>query len=36
MDPFATREAERLLKKWGVQSLPVDPLAIAEQHDIML
>ena len=35
MDPFATREAERLLKEWGVQSLPVDPLAIADQHDIV-
>lgn len=35
MDPFATREAERLLKEWDVQSLPVDPLAIADQHDIV-
>ena len=35
MDPFSTREAERLLKEWGVHSLPVDPLAIAEQHDIV-
>lgn len=35
MDPFATREAERLLKKWGVQSLPVEPLDIAEQHNIV-
>ena len=35
MDPFATREAERLLKEWDVQSLPVDPLSIAEQHNII-
>ena len=35
MDPFAAREAERLLKEWGVQSLPVDPLTIAKQHNIV-
>ncbi|MBI3771801.1 MAG: ImmA/IrrE family metallo-endopeptidase [Gammaproteobacteria bacterium] len=35
MDPFATREAERLLKEWGVTSLPVNPVAIAVQHDIV-
>jgi len=34
MEPFATREAERLLKEWKVQSLPVEPLDIAQQHDI--
>ncbi|MEW8051110.1 MAG: ImmA/IrrE family metallo-endopeptidase [Candidatus Thiodiazotropha sp.] len=34
MDPFPTREAERLLKEWRIQSLPVEPLAIAEQHEI--
>lgn len=34
MDPFATKEAERLLKEWNVTSLPVNPLAIAAQHDI--
>ncbi|WP_419617892.1 ImmA/IrrE family metallo-endopeptidase [Thiolapillus sp.] len=34
MGLFATREAERLLKEWGIQSLPVNPLAIAEQHNI--
>ncbi|MBT3094006.1 MAG: ImmA/IrrE family metallo-endopeptidase [Candidatus Thiodiazotropha sp. (ex Lucina pensylvanica)] len=35
MDPFATREAERLLKELGVKSLPIDPLAIAAEHDIV-
>lgn len=35
MDPFATREAERLLKEWNIQSLRVDPLAIAARHDIL-
>ena len=35
MDPFATREAEQLLKEWGVASLPVDPLAIAGSHNIV-
>ncbi len=35
MDPFAIREADRLLKEWGITSLPVDPLAIAERHDIL-
>ena len=34
MEPFATREAERLLKEWSVQSLPVEPLDIAEQNNI--
>lgn len=35
MDPFAIREAERLLKEWGITSLPVDPLAIAERRHIL-
>jgi len=34
MEPFATREAEKLLKEWGVQSLPVEPLDIAQQNNI--
>ncbi|HNP51833.1 MAG TPA: hypothetical protein PKJ85_08570, partial [Nitrosomonas nitrosa] len=34
MDSFASREAERLLKEWKVQSFPVEPLDIAQQHDI--
>lgn len=34
MKPFATREAERLLKDCKVQNLPVEPLDIAEQNNI--
>lgn len=35
MNHFATRKAEQLLKEWGVTSLPVDPLEIAERYDIL-
>ncbi|MDA3832072.1 MAG: ImmA/IrrE family metallo-endopeptidase [Spirochaetales bacterium] len=35
MEPFPIREAERLLKGWGVDSLPVKPKQIAAQHGIL-
>ncbi|GJM04878.1 MAG: hypothetical protein DHS20C09_08690 [marine bacterium B5-7] len=34
MDPFPTREAQRLLKEWEVDSLPIDPKQIAARADI--
>jgi IrrE N-terminal-like domain len=34
MEPFPTREAEKLLKEWEINSLPVNPIQIAQNNQI--